>query len=44
VAEVESEISSLVGQSLASLEAAPMTSDAREHLIELAWFVAGRDH
>jgi geranylgeranyl diphosphate synthase, type I len=44
VAEVEASISSLVGESLSSLEAAPMTDEAREHLIELAWFVAGRDH
>jgi geranylgeranyl diphosphate synthase, type I len=44
VAEVEASISSLVGESLSSLEAAPLTAEAREHLIELAWFVAGRDH
>jgi geranylgeranyl diphosphate synthase type I len=44
VAEVEAQISSLVGESLASLEAAPLTAEARDHLIELAWFVAGRDH
>ena len=44
VAEVETSIASLVGESLSSLEAAPLTDEAREHLIELAWFVAGRDH
>jgi geranylgeranyl diphosphate synthase, type I len=44
VAEVESRIGSLVGESLASLESAPITPESRDHLIELAWFVAGRDH
>jgi len=44
LAEVEAQIESLVGESLASLEAAPITDEARNHLIELAWFVAGRDH
>ncbi len=44
LAEVEAQIESLVGESLASLEAAPVTEEARDHLVELAWFVAGRDH
>ena len=44
VADVEAQIDSLVGESLASLEAAPVTQEAREHLSELAWFVAGRNH
>ena len=44
VADVETQIDSLVGESLASLEAAPVTQEAREHLSELAWFVAGRNH
>jgi geranylgeranyl diphosphate synthase type I len=44
VAEVEAEIAVLVGDSLAALERAPVTAPAREHLAELAWFVAGRNH
>ena len=44
VAEVEAQIDSLVGDGLGSLEAAPLTAEAREHLVELAWFVAGRNH
>ncbi|MEA3077123.1 MAG: geranylgeranyl diphosphate synthase, type [Actinomycetota bacterium] len=44
VAEVEAQIATLVGDSLAALERAPITPPAREHLAELAWFVAGRDH
>jgi geranylgeranyl diphosphate synthase type I len=44
LAEVEAEIDSLVEESLAALEDAPVTEEARQHLVELAWFVAGRDH
>lgn len=44
VADIEAQIDSLVGESLSSLEAAPVTQEAREHLSELAWFVAGRNH
>ena len=44
VADIETQIDSLVGESLASLEAAPLTQEAREHLSELAWFVGGRNH
>ncbi|HUP84516.1 MAG TPA: polyprenyl synthetase family protein [Acidimicrobiales bacterium] len=44
VADIEAEIDALVGMSLASLDSAPVTQEARQHLSELAWFVAGRDH
>ena len=44
VAEIEAQIDALVSRSLASLSSAPLPSDARDHLVELAWFVAGRDH
>ncbi len=44
VAEVEAKIDGLVEESLASLDGASMAADARDHLVELAWFVAGRDH
>jgi geranylgeranyl diphosphate synthase type I len=44
VAEVEAEIESLVNQSLAALDDTPLSDDAGRHLVELAWFVAGRDH
>ncbi|HVF33003.1 MAG TPA: polyprenyl synthetase family protein, partial [Acidimicrobiales bacterium] len=42
VAEVEASISALVGESLASLEAAPMTAESREHLVEGAGRHEGR--
>ncbi|MBW3555880.1 MAG: polyprenyl synthetase family protein [Actinobacteria bacterium] len=44
LAQVEDQIDALVGESLRALEDAPVTEEAREHLVELAWFVAGRDH
>ena len=42
VAEVETRIDELVDESLASLDSAPLTAEAIDHLVELAWFVAGR--
>jgi geranylgeranyl diphosphate synthase type I len=44
VAEIESRIDTLVDESLGSLASSPLTADARDHLVELAWFVAGRNH
>jgi geranylgeranyl diphosphate synthase, type I len=42
--EVEATVEALVTESLAALATAPLTDEARAHLTELAWFVAGRDH
>ncbi|HEX2851497.1 MAG TPA: polyprenyl synthetase family protein [Acidimicrobiales bacterium] len=44
VAAIETRIDALVGASLDALERGPITGEPRERLIELAWFVAGRDH
>ncbi len=44
LAQVEERIEALVAESLRALEDAPLTDDARTHLAELAWFVAGRNH
>lgn len=44
VAEVEARIHELVASSLESLDRAPLADDAKQHLTDLAFFVAGRDH
>jgi geranylgeranyl diphosphate synthase type I len=44
VAEVEVRIDALVEESLASLQHTKISGEARDHLAELAWFVAGRNH
>ena len=44
VAEVEARIDSLVQSSLDALAGAPLAGEPRERLVELAQFVAGRDH
>jgi geranylgeranyl diphosphate synthase type I len=44
VREVEAEIDTLVASSLVALKTAPLSSEAKRHLTDLAWFVAGRDH
>ncbi len=41
---VEVAMASLVGEALAALDAASLAPPAKEHLAELARFVAGRDH
>jgi geranylgeranyl diphosphate synthase type I len=42
--ELEVQIDALVTSALAALERLPVTAVARDHLVELAWFVAGRNH
>ncbi|HUQ40469.1 MAG TPA: polyprenyl synthetase family protein [Acidimicrobiales bacterium] len=42
--EVEAGIQSLVTEALAALDDLPLAADAIAHLVELAHFVAGRDH
>ncbi len=44
LAQVEDRIEALVEESLRALDDAPVTEEARERLVELAWYVAGRDH
>ena len=44
MAQVEDQIQALVEESLGALERAPVSDEARRHLVELAWFVGGRDH
>jgi geranylgeranyl diphosphate synthase, type I len=44
MSRVEQTIDELVDQALAAIVKAPITADAREHLVELAHYVAGRDH
>jgi len=44
VSDVEARIESLAESALAALGRIPVTSEARAHLTDLAWFVAGRDH
>ena len=44
VQEVEAQIDSLVASSLSALRAAPLGDEAKQHLTDLAFFVAGRDH
>jgi len=44
VDEMESQIDALVAAALAALERVPVSAAARDCLVELAWFVAGRDH
>ena len=44
LAQVEERIEALVEESLRALDDAPLSDDARGHLAELAWFVAGRNH
>ena len=44
VSEVESRIHELVASSLESLQRSPLSDEAKQHLTDLAFFVAGRDH
>ncbi|MGI8793084.1 MAG: polyprenyl synthetase family protein [Acidimicrobiales bacterium] len=41
--EVEAQISALVDQALVALEGTQLAADANDRLVELAWFVAGRN-
>ena len=41
---IEQQVDDLVAQSLAALELVPITDDAHSALVDLARFVAGRDH
>jgi len=43
-AEMDLRIGRLVDESLEALAKSPLTAEARQHLVELAWFVAGRNH
>jgi geranylgeranyl diphosphate synthase type I len=44
VDELECQIDTLVASALAALDRVPISQTARDHLADLAWFVAGRDH
>ena len=44
VAEMETHIDELVSSALLALDSAPLTDEAKSHLTDLAWFVAGRDY
>ena len=44
VREVEEQIAELVTAALDALGDAPISGEAKRHLTDLAWFVAGRDH
>jgi geranylgeranyl diphosphate synthase type I len=43
VEEVEASIDHLVAEAVDAVDAAPLTDEARQSLVELAYFVAGRD-
>jgi geranylgeranyl diphosphate synthase, type I len=43
-AQVEARVDGLVDHALAAAAALPLTDEARQALVELAYFVAGRDH